>query len=246
MFHVKHWLSGELTGAGVAADERWMPSSDAPRLAGELLSGDPLHNAPEVRESLADHFPAVLAFAELLAVEGERRGLIGPREYDRLWERHIMNSAAVVPYLRPGTLADVGSGAGLPGVVIAAMEPERSVTLIEPMERRTAWLLDVTAALGLENVRVIRARAEEVGEEFDVVTARAVAALDKLVKWCTPLVAPGGEMVLLKGRSAADEIERARYALRKAAMVAELIEAPTLPGHEPTRVVRVARASRGG
>jgi 16S rRNA (guanine527-N7)-methyltransferase len=197
-----------------------------------------------VREYFATRFPTVLAYAELLAVEGERRGLLGPREYDRLWERHIMNSAAVAPHVPSGSLADVGSGAGLPGVVIAAMQPERPVTLIEPMDRRSTWLTDVTGAIGLDNVRVIRARAEEVGEEFDVVTARAVAALDKLVKWCAHLVAQDGQMVFLKGRSAAEEVERARYALRKAGMSAVVEEATTLPGLEPTRIVRISRATR--
>jgi len=135
----------------------------------------------------------------------------------------------------------VGSGAGLPGVVLAAMQPDRAVTLVEPMERRSVWLEDVVDAVGLANVRVIRARAEEVGEEFDVITARAVAALDKLVKWCAPLLAPGGSMVLLKGRAAADEVERARFTLRKARLQAEVLAAPTLPDLAPTTVVRVAR-----
>jgi 16S rRNA (guanine527-N7)-methyltransferase len=229
----------------VATDGRWVPPTNASAQARELLRDDPLHEASVVQSYFGDRFAAVCAFAELLAVEGERRGLLGPREYDRLWERHIMNSAAIVPHLPAGNLADVGSGAGLPGLVVASMEPDRPVTLIEPMERRTVWLRDSIAALGLENVRVVRARAEEVGEEFDVVTARAVAALDKLVKWCSPLLADGGSMVLLKGRSAADEIERARFALRKVGMSAQLIEASTLPGLDSTTVVRVTRLGHG-
>jgi 16S rRNA (guanine527-N7)-methyltransferase len=222
-----------------------VPPTNASAEARELLRDDPLHEAIAVQSFFGDRFPAVRAFAELLAVEGERRGLLGPREYDRLWERHIMNSAAIVPHLPAGSLADVGSGAGLPGLIVASMEPDRPVTLIEPMERRTVWLRDSIAALGLENVRVVRARAEEVGEQFDVVTARAVAALDKLVKWCSPLLADGGSMVLLKGRSAADEIDRARFALRKVGMSAQLIEASTLPGLDSTTVVRVTRPGHG-
>lgn len=199
-----------------------------------------------LRELLGDRYDAVAAFADMLAAEGEIRGLIGPRENERLWERHILNSAAVVPFLREGRIVDVGSGAGLPGMVIAAMLPERDVVLIEPMERRVAWLEEAAVAAGLSNVTVIRARAEEVvGSVYaDALTARAVASIDKLVKWCAPLLAPTGEMALLKGRSAADEIDRAKYVLRKARLTAEVVSAPTLPGLEPTTVVRIARDTR--
>lgn len=192
---------------------------------------------------LGDRYDAVASFAALLAQEGETRGLIGPRELDRLWERHVLNSAAVVPFLGTGSIVDVGSGAGLPGLVVAAMVPDREVTLIEPMERRVAWLLEAAEHVGLDNVRVLRGRAEEYweGVEADALTARAVASIDKLVKWCAPLLAEGGHMALLKGRSAGDEIDRAKYVLRKARLVAEVIEAPTLPGLEPTTVVRISR-----
>jgi len=223
--------------------QTWSAPAGASAQAAALLAGDPLHGALQVQAFFGERYSVVRAFAELLAVEGERRGLLGPREYVRLWERHILNSAAVAQHLPPGSLADVGSGAGLPGVVLAAMEPEREVTLIEPMERRSVWLRDVSREVGLTNVRVIRARAEEVGEAFDVVTARAVAAVDKLVKWCSPLLAENGSMVLLKGRSAADEIERAKYALRKARLSAEVLAAPTLPELEPTTVVRLSRGA---
>lgn len=196
-----------------------------------------------LREFFGDRFESVQAFAQLLAAEGETRGLIGPRELDRLWERHILNSAAVVPFLGEGRIADVGSGAGLPGLVIAAMLPDREVTLIEPMERRVAWLEEAAAQVGLANVVVIRGRAEEVRDTVraDVVTARAVASIDKLIKWCEPLLAPEGHMALLKGRSAADEIDRAKYALRKAKLVAHIESAPTMAGVEPTTVVRLIR-----
>lgn len=225
------------------ASEQWSAPADASAQASALLAGDPLHNAPQVAGYFGDRYEAVRRFAELLTVEGERRGLLGPREYDRLWERHILNSAAVAQHLPPGSLVDVGSGAGLPGVVLAAMEPEREVTLVEPMERRAIWLQDVVREVGLDNARVIRARAEEVGEGYDIVTARAVAAVDKLVKWCAPLLNDSGSMVLLKGRSAADEIERARYALRKARLGAEILSAPTLPELEATTVVRLSRVA---
>jgi 16S rRNA (guanine527-N7)-methyltransferase len=202
--------------------------------------------AAALREYFGERFDAVAAFAGLLAAEGETRGLIGPRELDRLWERHILNSAAVVPFLGDGRIVDVGSGAGLPGLVIAAMLPTRQVVLVEPMERRVAWLEEAAAKVGLTNVMVVRGRAEEVKGTVsaDVLTARAVASIDKLIKWCVPLLAPNGQMALLKGRSAAEEIDRAKYALRKARLVAEIESAPTLPGLEPTTVVRLRRDSQ--
>ena len=199
--------------------------------------------ADALRELFGPRLDAVSAFATLLAKEGEVRGLIGPRELDRLWEHHILNSAAVVPFLGEGHIVDVGSGAGLPGLVIAAMLPDREVTLIEPMERRVTWLTEAAQHVGLSNVRVLRGRAEEFWEgiEAGALTARAVASIDKLVKWCAPLLAENGSMALLKGRSAAAEIDRAKYALRKARLVAEVVSAPTLPGLEPTTVVRITR-----
>lgn len=164
-------------------------------------------------------------FVALLAEQGPERGLIGPREADRLWERHLLNCALMVDGIDPGatTLADVGSGAGLPGVVIAIARPDLQVTLIETMQRRAAWLEEVDAELGL-GLEVVRARAEELHgvRSFDVVTARAVAALDKLARWTLPLVAEGGSLVAMKGSSAADEVERARKVLT------------SLGGEEPT------------
>lgn len=153
-------------------------------------------------------------YADALATAGVERGLIGPREVDRLWERHIFNCAApVVRVPRGATVADVGSGAGLPGVVWAIARPDVHVTMIEPLLRRTTFLEEIATDLGIENMSVLRARAEEVTEQFDVVTARAVAALDKLARWCMPLVRPGGVMLALKGRSAEDEVKKARGAL---------------------------------
>lgn len=205
---------------------------------------DPLRDDPRVSAFFGEALPRVRAFADLLADQGELRGLIGPRELPRLWERHILNSAAVAPFLRPGAVADVGSGAGLPGIVLAAMETAREVVLIEPMERRTAWLTEAAEHCGIANVRVMRGRAEEFAEGVvvDTVTARAVANLAKLVKWCAPLLADGGQMVFLKGRSAEQEIDSAKYVLRKHRLAAEVVDAPTVAGLEPTRVVRLTRA----
>jgi 16S rRNA (guanine527-N7)-methyltransferase len=205
----------------------------------DLASLDP----EALRALLGTRFDAVAAFASMLAEQGERRGLIGPRELERLWERHILNSAAVVPFLGSGRIVDVGSGAGLPGIVVAAMLPDREVVLVEPMERRVAWLQEAATEIGLDNVTVRRARAEEVAGELkaDALTARAVASIDKLVKWCLPLLSETGHMALLKGRTAADEIDRAKYVLRKARLSAEILTAPTLAGLEPTTVVRITR-----
>ncbi|WP_062530690.1 16S rRNA (guanine(527)-N(7))-methyltransferase RsmG [Demequina rhizosphaerae] len=208
-------------------------------MTGQPLSDDPLHDAVEVREYFGDVYPRVRAFAEMLAEQGVERGLIGPREVGRLWERHLLNSAALSPFLGEGRVADVGSGAGLPGMVLAAMDPDRDYVLIEPMERRTQWLFEAARECGIDNVRILRGRAEEVVEsvEADVVTARAVAAIDKLVKWCSPLLSPEGRFVLLKGRSAGDELERAKYTLRKHRLTGEVHTAGTIEGVEPTTVV---------
>lgn len=205
------------------------------------LEDDPLHGSTAVREYFGESYSRVESFALMLADQGVLRGLIGPRELTRLWERHILNSAAVSPFLGEGTIVDVGSGAGLPGLVIAAMLPERHVVLVEPMERRTTWLREAAKACDIDNVTVVRGRAEEVKDvvEADVITARAVASIDKLVKWCSPLLAPGGQMALLKGKSAPDEVERAKYVLRKAGMTASVVSAPTIPETEPTTVVRL-------
>jgi 16S rRNA (guanine527-N7)-methyltransferase len=208
------------------------------------LAGDPLHGTTELKEYFGESFGRVNAFAELLADQGILRGLIGPRELTRVWERHILNSAALAPFLPAGTLADVGSGAGLPGMVLAAMQPERSVVLIEPMERRTAWLFEAAEATGIKNVTVVRGRAEEVSEvvQADVITARAVASIDKLVKWCAPLLSSTGQMVFLKGRSASEELERAKYVLRKHGLQGTVYTAETIAGVEPTTVVTLTRS----
>lgn len=188
-----------------------------------------------------DRLEVVTQYAEILAGDGVERGMIGPREVPRLWDRHLLNSGVVLPRLPHGaTVADVGSGAGLPGLVWAIGRPDLTVTLVEPLLRRTSFLDEVVAELGLENVRVLRARAEEVDETFDVVTARAVAALEKLAKWCMPLVAPGGVLLALKGRSAADEVQQAKRTLGRLGATATLIR--TYGELEvPTTVVEVTK-----
>lgn len=159
------------------------------------------------------------AFAELLTQEGVLRGLIGPREVPRLWERHLLNCAVLEEAIGEGLdVCDVGSGAGLPGVVLALARPDLRITLVEPLLRRTTFLLEAVDALGLENVEVVRARAEELHgkREFSVVTSRAVAPLERLVGWSLPLVRRGGELIAMKGSSVHEEIRGARAALIKA------------------------------
>ncbi len=137
-------------------------------------------------------------------------GVIGPREADRIWDRHILNSLALADLIPVGaTVVDVGSGAGLPGIPLAIARPDLSVTLLEPLLRRTTFLEPVVRELGLgDRVRVVRARAEDHHEQYDVVTARALAPLDRLIRWCRPLLKDGGTLLALKGRSAEDEIQR--------------------------------------
>jgi 16S rRNA (guanine527-N7)-methyltransferase len=155
------------------------------------------------------------AYADLLAHDAVERGFIGPRETGRLWERHLLNSAAVGELLRDGdSVVDIGSGAGLPGIPLALARPDVRVTLVEPMLRRTEFLQDVVDALGLDIV-VVRGRAEEPAVQdrvggADAVVSRAVAPLDKLTKWCVPLLRPGGRMLAIKGERADNEVEQHR------------------------------------
>ncbi len=180
------------------------------------------------------------AYAAALARDGETFGLLGPREYPKLWTRHILNSAVVAELVSPGqTVGDVGSGAGLPGIPMAIAQPDAEFVLIEPMERRSDWLRQQVEELGLTNVRVLRARAEEVGEAFDVVTARAVKALPQLLQMCVPMTKHGGEIIALKGEKAQLEIDDSKRLMKK--LDIESFEIVFTGAHfldEPTRVVR--------
>ncbi|MCL2532608.1 MAG: 16S rRNA (guanine(527)-N(7))-methyltransferase RsmG [Nocardiaceae bacterium] len=189
-----------------------------------MTDGNDVHESASVEAEpvaaaalFGDRIDLARRFTAALAEHGEERGLIGPLEPARLWTRHVLNCAVVAPLLRPGRVGDVGSGAGLPGLVLAIARPDVSFTLIEPMERRVAWLEEQVAALGLTNVEVIRARGEEVRLEtpLDQVTARAVSALRKLLPFTAPLLRKGGELVLLKGAGAQAEIDAATKELRK-------------------------------
>jgi 16S rRNA (guanine527-N7)-methyltransferase len=181
------------------------------------------------------------AFTLNLAEQGEKLGLIGPLELPRLWSRHILNCAIVAPLLRPGVVGDVGSGAGLPGLVLAIARPDVSFVLIEPMERRVAWLNDQVSALALTNVSVVRARAEEakLGRQLDQVTARAVSAFKTLVPLTAPLLRPGGELILMKGAGAPAEVEAASKVIRRYHLTnVEVIELGAGVLQDVTRVIR--------
>lgn len=183
-----------------------------------------LPQAPtEAREVFGDRFPEAVRYAELLADVGVTRGLIGPREVPRLWERHLLNCAVLSQVVPPGvSVCDVGSGAGLPGIPLALTRPDLRITLLEPLLRRTNFLREVVELLGLGHVTVVRGRAEEVLGQLpvmNVVTARAVAPLDRLAGWGVPLLRPYGEMLLLKGDTAEEELKAARAALSKLGVV---------------------------
>ena len=211
--------------------------------------------------------PVATRFAGILADTGVTHGLIGPREVPRLWERHVLNCAAVADAFPEGaSVVDVGSGAGLPGVVLAIARPDLDVHLVEPMLRRTEWLRGVVADLELDMVTVHRGRAEELAGTVTApwVTARAVARLDKLARWCVPLLQPGGTLVAMKGRSAATELEEERRALQRLGLVSatvsehrlEVLDEPVLTvdlrfgarvsGDKRHRSAVAARRGRGG
>lgn len=182
-------------------------------------------------------------FTADLAARGEELGLIGPLEMPRLWTRHIVNSALLAPLIKPGRVGDIGSGAGLPGLVLAIARPDAQFILIEPMERRVDWLRRQAEALELDNVEVVRARAEEakLSLRLDQATARAVSALSKLIPLTAPLVRSGGELLFLKGASVEAEIEAASKVIRRTKLTD--VEVLTLGEGLVAEVTRVFRAT---
>lgn len=188
-------------------------------------SGLPMTDLPEIEVPPAGTeayfgaaFPLAQRYAQHLATTGIEWGLIGPREVDRLWSRHILNCAVVSELIEDGdVVGDVGSGAGLPGIPIALLRPEAKVVLIEPMERRVEWLSMVVDDLGLRNVRIVRARVEELVDEemFTVVTARAVKAMTTLIEWTHEVISPGGRVLALKGASVESELVKAKKLIKR-------------------------------
>ncbi|MGH3656997.1 MAG: 16S rRNA (guanine(527)-N(7))-methyltransferase RsmG [Micromonosporaceae bacterium] len=239
--------SGPVRGEGV---ESAPPGAEAGRAGSQV---------PAAWRTAAEHYfgerlPLAERYADLLATDGVVRGLIGPREVPRIWDRHLLNSVALLELLgSAATVTDVGSGAGLPGLALAIARPGLNVVLVEAQLRRTTFLEEAVANLGLDNVSVLRARAEEAvgrAEPADVVVARAVAPLDRLVTWCLPLASVGGRLLALKGASAVDEIRTHQDAVRKAgggepglvACGAEFLE----PAATVIQVVREREAGTAG
>lgn len=194
----------------------------------------------------SDRLDAAQRYAELLATEGVVRGLIGPRETPRLWDRHLLNSAVLAEAIPASvSVCDVGTGAGLPGLVVAIARPDLHVTLVEPLLRRTTFLLEVVDELELDGVEVVRGRADDLHGErrFDVVTSRAVAPLDKLLRWSMPLVDGSGSLIAMKGSSAPTEIHAARPVLSELRCAEpEIVELGLGVVDPPTIAVRVAWA----
>jgi 16S rRNA (guanine527-N7)-methyltransferase len=190
--------------------------TSAPRPATDDPAGFPLV-PPAAATVFGVRLAMAVEYARLLATDGVIRGLLGPREVPRLWDRHLLNSAVVADLIAPGaTVTDVGSGAGLPGIPLALSRPDLDIVLLEPNLRRVVFLQEVIAALGLDRVRVVRSRAENSADVpvADVVVARAVAPLARLAGWCLPLVRSGGSLIALKGSQASAELAAAAADLR--------------------------------
>jgi 16S rRNA (guanine527-N7)-methyltransferase len=204
---------------------------------------EPEAEPKEAQFVFGDHIDKARKFFDLLVRDGDLLGLIGPRELPKLWTRHILNSAVVAELVPDAKLvADVGSGAGFPGIPMAIMKPKSHFVLIEPMERRSSWLSDVVVPeLGLTNVQVLRGRAEEAPlRNYDVVTARAVSALPKLLRMLVPLAVQGGEVLALKGSKAQDEIQESQSLVKKLKIATfEIVTAGEKVIQEPTTIVRV-------
>ncbi|WP_130866901.1 16S rRNA (guanine(527)-N(7))-methyltransferase RsmG [Acidipropionibacterium timonense] len=196
----------------------------------------------DVAEELyGDNFIWVKKYVDILATSGVDWGLIGPQEEPRLWQRHILNSAAIHRLIPEGCeVADVGSGAGLPGIPLALLRPDLEITLVEPLLRRSNFLIETVDALHLgDQVHVIRSRAEELDTTFDVVTARAVAGLIKLINWTGKLFIPHGILLALKGQGAEAEVEGCLPELSRRHLAADVLVARAAPGAEITHVTRV-------
>lgn len=229
---------GERSDRSGQAESDGAVAQPAPELQGR--------EAEAAQSLFGDRLELAQRYVEHLASSGIVRGLIGPREAPRLWGRHVLNCAVVEALIpQDARVADVGSGAGLPGLCLAIARPDLELTLIEPLERRVTWLNEIVQDLQLENVQVLRARGEQVeelpgGSAPDVVTARAVSALGGLLDFTLPLLQGSGELLALKGRSAQQEIDKARKQLKRHRVVqTEVLTLGSELLEEPTTVVRV-------
>ncbi|EMR00080.1 16S rRNA (guanine(527)-N(7))-methyltransferase RsmG [Paeniglutamicibacter gangotriensis] len=195
------------------------------------------------RTVFGDRLELAERYVQHLATSGMERGLLGPREVPRLWSRHVLNCAVVAGLIDEGAhVADVGSGAGLPGLTLALARPDLEMTLIEPLERRCIWLHEVVEDLGLENVTVMRGRAEQLVDQVnaDFATARAVSALTSLAGLTIPLLHGKGTVLAIKGRSAAEEVEKAAKVIRRlGGKKTEVVTVGDDILSEPTTVVRI-------
>jgi 16S rRNA (guanine527-N7)-methyltransferase len=197
---------------------------------------------------LTHYFPhsskEILRYAELLLTAGIERGLIGPREAPRIWGRHLFNSLLLTPYLPEGaTVIDVGSGAGLPGIPLALARPDLKITLLEPLQRRVDFLEEVKSELGL-TITIIRGRAEESKGSYQVVTARALSATEKLLPQVWHLLSPGGAVVALKGSSVEEEVRQAQKVISKLKPDTVAIEEPYLEGIESGKILIVRKGAK--
>lgn len=188
--------------------------------------------------------PLIEQYVSILATKGIQWGLLGPREVGRLWERHILNSVALSGLIAEGSsVVDVGSGAGLPGIPLAVARPDLSMTLLEPLLRRVTFLSETVEDLGVgDRVDIVRGRAEDQSLSVDVIVARAVAPLERLLGWTSPLLSPQGQLLALKGSTAADEVDAAAAYLKRHWLSADVLSVRAHPGAEVTQVVRVRRA----
>ena len=193
-------------------------------------------------------YETAIAFDEMLRTDGVHRGLVGPREVDRMWERHVLNCAVIAPAFPEGaSVVDVGSGAGLPGVVLAIARPDLRLVLLEPLLRRASFLEEVVERLGLASVEVRRGRAEDLhgAPGVDVVTARAVAPMERLVRWCLPLSRPGGSLLAMKGARAEQELDEAGPVLHELGAAGWAVEEHGAGLVDPpVRLVRVVAGIR--
>jgi len=214
--------------------------------ADQPTAADPGSAAVDVRTVAEDVFgipgyEVICRYRDILASRGIDWGLLGPREVDRLWDRHILNSTAVTDLIpESAAVADVGSGAGLPGIPVALLRADVAMDLIEPLLRRSSFLTHTVDDLGITStVCVRRSRAEDVAQRYDVVLSRALAPLDRLIRWCLPLMKPSGRLVAIKGASASDEVARHARLIENSGLRAEVLTVTSDARIAPTTVIQL-------